>query len=75
VNAIVTLEDTGDFICADTLMTVGLDMKDQSSDLLVFHCPKGRAGMKMLVISTSVYSKNFAESFNAMLKSKLVYSV
>ncbi len=74
MNAIITMEDTGDFICADTLMTVSVDMKDQRSDLLIFRCPEGRSGMKTLVIYTLVYSKNFAERFNAVLKSQLVYS-
>jgi len=50
-------------------------MKNQGSDLLIFNCSRGRLGIKVLVICASIYRKNFAEGFNAMLKSKLVNSV
>ena len=75
VYAIITLKDICDFVSAEPLVVISIDMKNERSNILIFFNTRRGFGRKMLVIGTPVYSENLAQYLNAMLEAELMYSV
>lgn len=73
--AIVTLEDVGDFISAQTFVVIRMDMENQRSNLLILPDAWGGFSREMFVISASVDPENAAERFNVVLETQLMDGV
>ncbi len=75
VYAIITLKNVSDLVSAETFVVVGIDLKDQSGDLLILFGTISRFRLVMLVVSTSIHIENSAKGFDIVLKTKLMNSV
>ena len=73
VNAIVTLKDKCYFVSTETLVVIGIDLQDQSCNLLILFSSISWLSVKVLVIGASVNAKNLTENLDVMLEAKLVY--
>lgn len=74
-NAIISLKNTADFICANTFIIISVNLEDINFNLLINICSWSRLRIKMLVISTPIYMKNFAKSLYVMLVTEFMNSI
>ena len=68
IDAIITLQNIGDFICTKTFVIIGINLKNQSGDLLIFFGADSGFRMIMFIIRTSVDIQHFAKKLDAMLE-------
>lgn len=73
--AIITLKNISDFVCSESLVVICVDMKNQGRNMLILSDTWCRFRREMFVISASVDLKDPAEGFDAMLETKLMYSI
>ena len=72
VYAIITLKDIGNLVGAKPFVVIGIDLKDEPGNFLVFLCTIGRFRTVMLVISAPVDTEDFTKNFDVMLKAQLM---
>ena len=75
VYAMITLKNVSDLVGNETFVVVGIDLENQSGDLLIFFCTISRFRLVMLVVSASIHVENSAKSFYIVLETELMNSV
>ncbi len=67
MDAIITLENKGNFICSGPLVVVGVNMENQRRNVWILPDTGRRFSRKMFVVSASVDIEDPAERFDAVL--------
>lgn len=74
-NAIVALENNGDFVRPEALVVLGVYEENDLFNTLILYAARSRFRVKVLVIGTAVYSEHTAQRFDIMLVPELVNSL
>ena len=75
VYAIITLKNVSNLVGAETFVVVGINLEDQSGDLLILFGTISRLRFVMLIVSASIDVENSANSFNIVLETELMNSL